>query len=403
MSLKVLFLDMNAFFASVEQQYRPELRGRPVGVVPVETDTTCCIAVSYEAKACGVKTGTLVRQARQLCPCLKLVVARPAIYVRCHHAIVAAVETCLPVHAVHSIDEMSCRLLGRERQPDEADRLARLIKQAILRDVGECLRCSIGVAPNRLLAKLASDMQKPDGLVIITRQELPSRLYALQLDDFPGIGSQMLKRMHRHGVRTVRQLCALSEKQLRTIFNSITGELWWRWLRGEDPPEAATHRRTVGHSHVLPPELRHEAGAHAVLVRLIHKAAARLRRLNYWARRIMVRVDHVRQPPWKEQAELGLCQDTLTMLEAFNRLWPRRPPHPPLRVGITLVNLSAAGSVTIPLFEGEQNRLRLAQAMDRVNARHGPHAVYFAGMHHALGSAPMRISFTSIPDLDLPA
>src|SRR5207244_2596602 len=120
MALNYLFVDMNAYFASVEQQERPALRGRPVAVVPVKAETTCCIAASYEAKAFGIKTGTMVRDARQLCPELCVVEARPKLYVETHHKIVAAVDSCLPVDARLSIDEMICRLQGDERRPEAA-------------------------------------------------------------------------------------------------------------------------------------------------------------------------------------------------------------------------------------------------------------------------------------------
>src|SRR5438874_1461569 len=120
MSLNYLFVDMNAYFASVEQQARPELRGRPVAVVPVRAETTCCIAASYEAKKHGVKTGTRVSDARRLCPDLCVVEARPKLYVQTHHQIRAAIDSCLPVTTVASIDEMYCQLTGRERQPEAA-------------------------------------------------------------------------------------------------------------------------------------------------------------------------------------------------------------------------------------------------------------------------------------------
>ncbi len=110
-----LFLDLNSYFASVEQQERPELRGRPIGIVPLVTEHTCCIAVSYEAKAYGVKTGVSLEDAKRLCPHIQLVEARPKLYVEYHHRIVEAVNSCIPVTNVMSVDEMACRLMGRER------------------------------------------------------------------------------------------------------------------------------------------------------------------------------------------------------------------------------------------------------------------------------------------------
>jgi DNA polymerase IV len=134
--LNVLYVDMNSYFASVEQQLRPELRGRPVAVVPVEADTTSCIAASYEAKAFGVRTGTRVGDAKAMCPGLVLVMARTDEYIKMHHAMQTAIDSVLPVAMVHSIDEVSCRLLGTQRQPDVALRLAQAVKQATARRCG---------------------------------------------------------------------------------------------------------------------------------------------------------------------------------------------------------------------------------------------------------------------------
>ena len=123
--VRYLFADMNAFFASVEQQERPELRGYPIGVVPVVTDSTCCIASSYEAKKFGVKTGTIVGDARRMCPGIRFIEARHRIYTEYHHRIHDVVESCLHVDEVMSIDEMYGRLMGKECEPTKAITMAR--------------------------------------------------------------------------------------------------------------------------------------------------------------------------------------------------------------------------------------------------------------------------------------
>ncbi|MCP4591623.1 MAG: DNA polymerase [bacterium] len=400
MSLTTLFLDMDAYFATVEQQENPKLRHKPVVVAPVVADAGCCIAVSYEAKRYRIKTGTRVGEARQQCPSLQVVEARPEVYVRFHHAMVAMVETYLHVEAVHSVDELSCRLMGVEREPQQAMAIARRIKQGLRAQVGDYLRCSIGLAPNRVLAKVAASMQKPDGLVAITKEELPERLYALELGALPGVGPRMLERLGHQGIRTMRQFCALSERDLRDIWHSVMGGYWWYWLRGDDPPDVPTHRRTVGHSHVLPPELRNCADARAILVRLLHRAAARLRNIRYWSQRLTVYVVFMPLKMWQEQGRLGLCQDTLTMLEVFARLWERCPAGRPLKVGIVLDSLVADNSATRPLFLGECNRLELARTMDSLNGRYGAHTIYFGGMHGVRDRAPRRIAFTNVPRWD---
>ncbi len=182
-----LFVDLNSYFASVEQEARPELRGRPVGVVPMMADTTVCIAASYEAKAYGVKTGTVVGEAKKMCPELVLVEARHELYVDYHHRIVEAVESCVPVTAVMSIDEMACRLMGRERPLLAAMELGRKVKRSIRENVGETLRSSVGLATNRYLAKLASDMEKPDGLVALPLDILPEALRRLNCATCPAL------------------------------------------------------------------------------------------------------------------------------------------------------------------------------------------------------------------------
>lgn len=404
MPLKFLFVDMNAFFASVEQQLRPELRGRPVGVVPVRAETTCCIAASYEARKFGVKTGTIVAEARRMCPDILFVEARHEMYVRVHQAIVAAVESCLPVHRVHSIDEMSCRLSIHDTPFDRAVQKGRDVKEAIRRRVGEFATCSVGLAPNAFLAKVAADMKKPDGLTTITRDDLPHKLFSLKLIDFPGIGPRMNLRFEKQGLTSVEQLCSTPPDELERRWGGIVGRRFWMALHGHDMPELPTHRRTVGHSHVLPPDLRNEAGVQSVLVRLLSKAAARMRRLGYCAGRLDVYVSFRDAPAWQVWIKLQSCRDTSTIMEAFVDLWSRRPRMlRPMKVGLVLSHLTAVQEATQPLFGGEQRRVELSQAMDRINAKYGRDAVHIATIHEVLDSAPTRIAFSNVPDFDDPS
>ncbi|HEY0267945.1 MAG TPA: DNA polymerase, partial [Methyloradius sp.] len=179
MQLGALYIDFNSYFASVEQQEVPQLRGKPIGVLPVMAETTCCIAASYEAKKYGVKTGTKVHEARKLCPQMIFVQARPELYVRYHHKLVDIIESCTHVEKTLSIDEMVCRLTGSQQIYENALALAQRIKSALRQQAGEYIRSSIGIAPNTFLAKLASNMQKPDGCVVLQSHELPEKLYAL--------------------------------------------------------------------------------------------------------------------------------------------------------------------------------------------------------------------------------
>jgi len=394
-----LFVDLNSYFASVEQQLQPKLRGRPVGVVPLMADTTCCIAASYEAKAYGVKTGTMVGEARRMCPGIVFVEARHEEYVKYHEAIVEAVESCLPVTAVMSIDEMACRLTGRDQQHDNAVTLGQQVKKRILK-VGDQLKSSVGLATNRFLAKVASDMQKPDGLTVLHLSDLPQALLRLRPSDFPGIGPRMNERLRQRGIRTTEQLLALDAARMRQIWGGVGGERFYRWLRGEDIDVEYAHNQSVGHSHVLPPELRKPQSAHAVTMRLLQKAAVRLRKLDCWATHLTLSIGYTDRTHWSKDLKMLECQDTLTLQEGLNVLWEKRAPGNPMKVGVTLSGLIPDKHRTFSFFD-DPKRINLSRVMDAVNAKYGKNALYLGGVAEVLTSAPTRIAFSSIPDITL--
>jgi DNA polymerase-4 len=399
MALRVLMIDFNSFFASVEQQEQPALRGRPMIVVPVMTDSTCCIAATYEAKRFGIKTGTNVGEARKRCPGLIVIEARPSLYVEYHHRLIAAVDSCVPVTQVLSIDEMSCALRGRWRERETALRVAREIKARIAATVGECLRSSIGIAPNGFLAKTASDMQKPDGLVVLDEGDLPESLFRLQLRDFCGIGVSREARLHACGITTVEQLCRAPKEALRRAWNGIEGDRIYALLRGDEVERPPSERCTLGHSHVLEPKCRTLPLAEAVLHRLLQKAAARLRALGYLAASLAVSVKFLGDRRWNDEMSFLETQETLDFIRVFELLWQRCPSStpPPLAVGVTLFHLTAAHNVTPHLPQLESSRVALDQAMDRLNQCYGRNTVYFGGAQPALDAAPTRIAFTHVP------
>ena len=416
-----LFLDLNSYFASVEQETEPTLRNRPVAVVPLMADTTCCIAASYEAKAFGVKTGTQVGEAKRMCPELVLVEARHELYIDYHRRVVEAVESCIPVSSVRSIDEMACELMGREQPLLAAMELVRRIKATIREQVGSTLRCSIGLAPNRYLAKIASDMEKPDGLIALTGDLLPHALLRLTLRDLVGIGKRMERRLNTHGVQTMADLLALTAEQLGQAWGGVQGERLWHWLRGQDFHDAELeHAKSVGHQHVLPPEFRTPEGAYAIAHKLLHKAAMRLRTQNLWAAGIALSLrftvpkqaasgkhgSGIPQQAWSGQLRLVECQDSQTLIEGLRKLWSMRPVgalyEKPFLVSVTLIDLVPDALHTLNLFstlDREASRNQLAATMDQLNRKYGTETLYFASMHLARAAAPTRIAFHTIPDL----
>ena len=416
-----LFLDMNSYFASVEQQVQPRLRGKPTAVVTVDADSTVCIAASYEAKTFGVSTGTALGEARKKCPDLNVVVARHEIYVDYHKRIIHAVEqNCLHVSKIISIDEMECRLGGRDKQISNAQELARQVKQAIY-SVGEMLHCSVGLAPNRFLAKIASNLEKPNGLVTLTLRQLPEVLYSLTPRALPGIGHNMEQRLLKQGIQTMEQLWQLDIDQMTRLWGGVLGTRFWLKLRGIDFDERESQKTSISHQHVLPPDLRTREQACAVGKKLLHKAAVRLRQAKLWTSGMAIYVlfskdknskdgdskgywMHHDRPVWEASLRFPSCQDTMTLVNIFQDAWRDCPKRRPVMVSVALVDLLPENMRNMTLFDemyGGEKFDRLAEAMDRINAKYGSTTLYLGGIHNVRTAAPPRIAFKSIPDMNL--
>ncbi len=396
-----MIVDLDCFFASVEQQLEPRLRGRPVGVVPVVAESTCCIAASKEAKKFGVKTGTGVREARQLCPEIVLVESRPEVYLEFHHRFFTALEVWVPVAQVMSIDEVRCQLPESVRTREEAQSFIGRLKATLRAHMGEVVTYSVGIGPNHFLAKLASDMGKPDGCFIIEKADLPHCLHRLKLRDFCGIGRKMEQRLKDHGILTVEQLTGATREELHAVWGGIHGHYMWHWLRGEATEAPPTQRRSLGHSHVLPGELRHDRGVHSVCQRLLQKAAMRLRKLDYYASCLHVYVKYTDGHTWQREVSFTETQDTFVFLEAFGRVWrdrPRRPGAAPQAAGVNFAPIIPASRVTPDLLLRDPRHERLCELMDGINKQYGKNTIALGGALGALEYTPMRIAFTRIPD-----
>jgi len=412
--LRWLFLDLNSFFASVEQQECPRLRGRPVIVVPVNSPATCAIAASVEAKRFGIRTGTNVGDARRLCPDLAIVLAEHGRYVDYHERIMNEVWQHLPVTKICSIDEMACSLIGDERTPKKATRIAEEMKRGILRNVGECLTCSVGIAPSRLLAKIGSDMQKPDGLVIIGQADIEARLFGLKLTDLPGIAGNRERRLAQHGIHSTEQFWQLPPARARRAWGSIEGEHFWYGLHGIDPPDIATTRGSIGHSHVMGPPWREPVTARLVVRRLLIKAASRMRRLEFHAHRLSLSVtlenqDHAARR-WSDEIALPSARDdNFALLASLDTLWAMRTQRQGdgriKKTGVVLSGLVANNALAPDLFGmtaaagADPRHSAVSHAMDKLNQRYGRNTVSIGVQPPTLPrDTGTKIAFTRIPE-----
>jgi len=369
----IAHLDMNAFFASVEQRCNPRLRGKPIAVVGSGARTVVTTA-SYEARARGVKTGMNVFEARQCCPELILVEARNSRYTDTCAWFVELCQAFTPLVEVFSIDEVFLDLTGSVKLFGPARTVVARIKERLRAQAG--LTCSAGIAPNKLLAKLASDLQKPDGLVEITAHEAPRMLADLPVAALCGIGPRLQAQLALLGIRTCGELGRADPLALRMRFGVI-GEELVRMGRGDDtspvvPIESAPSPRSVGHSLTLPRNLCDRRLLHLHLLRLSEMVGHRTRQAGLAGRTVALTIRYrdfstfTRQravpEPLSQTSDIyriaGTILDGLKLQQAV-RL-----------IGVSLGRLARAPR-QLPLFPAANRQGQLTRAMDAVNSRFG--------------------------------
>jgi DNA polymerase IV len=255
------------------------------------------------------------------------------------------------------------------------------------------------LATNRYLAKVASDMKKPDGLTILFEKDLPQSLYPLKLRELPGVGEQMESRLREAGIATVQQLCELSQPEMGRLWGGIQGERLWSWLRGKDTEASASHRYSIGHSHVLEPASRNAEGLFQIAKKLTSKAAARLRKEKFWASGLVLVIEIVDEGLWEGNARFVETQSTSRVLKALNDLWKNVPRKKPKSISITLRPLQPDQQHNLTLFENPKEE-KISSVMDAINDKFGKNTAYFASLHDSLHEAPARIAFSRIPEAD---
>ena len=375
--LERLYVDFDSFFASAEQHLQPHLRGRPVGVIPVDSEHTGLIAVSREAKAKGLKRGTFVRDARRQCPGLVLVTARHETYVELHRQILEAIESVIPVKAVCSIDEMVCALMPSE-WPQGLE-IGQRVKDVIAARIGPTLTCSVGLGPNDLLAKIAAEMKKPDGLVALHPDDLPGPLLSLDLTDIPGIARGNAARLARAGVGDMAALWQRQPKEMRRLWGSVEGERMWMGLHGYTVERPETRRSMFGHGRVLPTDWRPLNGAYAAARVLLAKASARMRRAGFAAKALALWMTDRNSAGWYGEERFQPTWDDPSLLASLSRLFlhaEREDMRRSRSVHVALHDLVPLSDIADDLFDdAPEARLKrrmeyLSTLADQLNVSH---------------------------------
>jgi len=398
--LKWILFDLNSYFASCEQQEDPSIRNKPVAVGPGpnSADSTTIIAASYDAKKYGVKTGTKLGDAKRMCPGLIVRPGNHRLYTEYHHKIVKAVNEVLPVKKVLSIDEMACELIGRERELATATSIAQQMKDHVRAVVGSEITSSVGVGPNILIAKIASDMQKPDGLVIVEVPKIMEKLGPLPIQCVPGVGPKMQMHLNAKGFMNIGDFIRLDEQELRKKWGSIWGLRIARELKGEDLAwRASAPQKSYSHEHVLPPALRDPEKALQVILKLVNKAAFRLRDDKIKCTQLSIRVRCIGDYVFENSIRFSDTDDGVFLIKQAQNLWNFPAGKKPFKVSIGVSGL-VNGPSQMSLFDNPKSH-QLNQAMDLINNRFGPNTLYAAVTQNVLSSGKTRIAFNHIPQM----
>lgn len=382
MARQVIHIDMNSYFATVEQQANPKLRGKPIAVLGSKAKRSIIVAASVEAKKFGVKTGTRIEEAPVLCPNIVFVHGEPRKYAWVTKKFIEIFESYTDKVEIFSIDEAFLDVTHTLALYGGAENIAKDIKQRIRTEIGEYITCSIGIASNKFMAKTASDLVKPDGLVIVTPENKDEILLNLPLSDFCGIGRRIHQRLGALGVYTTADLRKISNIILDKEFGIAVGEKLKRMAYGLDnSPVISWHDRadakSYSHSRTLNKDVTdlREIKKHILL--LSEKVAAHMRKdemlgqeVGLWLR-------------FKDFTGVGKSQkiskwthDGLEIAETAGKIMKQIVPRQPVRaIGVYVGRVQRAEQVTMSLLAEDTLNDKVLAAMDSVNGRYGSDVV----------------------------
>ncbi len=418
----VMHVDINSCFATIEQQAQPHLRGKPVVVAAYAEDHGCILAASYEAKRMGIKTGMRVREAKMIERRIVVLPPDPQKYRFVNRQLRAVLSQYTPDLSVESIDEMVMNLLhtpalhGRLAKNDQdvlasMIEIAREIKSRIRHEIGEWITVSVGIAPNRYLAKVASGMMKPDGLVWLTGDNIEEKFAAMELEDLCGIKEGNATRLKAAGITTPVAMLAASAKSLQYALRSIVGQHWWMRLHGyEDgtlykafgsPDE---EQKSFGQSHAMgKPRTPSDPRLWQILAQLVMKMGRRLRQDGFTAQGIGISLLFADHTHWgiQHRGQTPLFADA--DFYSRSRTLLAQSPQKPVRIlAVSCFRLSHDLYSQASLFAQENRKEVITQAIDAIQDRFGEFVVTSGRMIAMEQKVLDRIAFGRVRELTRP-
>lgn len=381
--MTIMHIDMDAFFASVEERDNPSLKGKPIGVIGANTRTVL-VTASYEARRYGVRTGMNIPQAKALCPDIILVRANHEKYTQACRQIVKILEGFSPLVEIFSIDEFFLDAAGLNGIFGKPHEMAKRIKERIKKETG--LTTSIGIGPNKLIAKLASDLSKPDGLRSIESDEVASVLKDLPVDELCGIGQKTKAALAGMGITTCGELAKADRRLLIDTFG-VVGERLIQMGKGEDDSSVISFReeaeeKSMGHSLTLPHDIDDKKELSRHLLRLSDMVAARLRRHGMAGDTVAVTIRYKSFKTFSKQKKIDIpTNHTKRIYDVANQILASQSLKEPVRlIGVSVHNLNKASFVLSLFKEGEERYSRLDRAKDAINDIFGSETVQFASV-----------------------
>lgn len=378
MNRTILHIDMNSYFATVEQQANPRLRGKPVAVLGSKAKRTIIVASSIEAKRLGIKTGTALNEALELCPELTIVHGEPRKYSDVTRRFIKIFESYTDKVEIFSIDEAFLDITNSNNLFGNPENVAKEIKKRIREEIGSWISCSVGIAPNKFLAKLGSDLQKPDGLIVINERNMDEILLSVPLSEYCGIGRRIFKRLERLKIQTTKDIRDYPEHLLAREFGIATGRSLKRMAFGRDsttvsdwheqePAKSFSCSRTLNRDVVSNSEIKEQ------IFFLYEKVAKKLRDENYWAQEIGLWIRFKDFTGTGKNMRIGYwTQDGLTFYKYATDVLVKINIKQPVRaIGVYAGKVKKSEYVPMSFLPEDVENEKIIKTIDAINNKYG--------------------------------
>lgn len=378
----VMHIDLNSCFASIEQQARPLLRGRPVAIMNRRTENTAIVTASYEAKRQGVALGMKYKEAKKLVPDLVGLESDPPKYRFVYHKLMAIMQRYSAHVTMKSIDEgiIDFHHATESMRARDMEEIGREIKQALLQEVGKAMLCNVGIAPNRFLAKTAAGFGKPDGLTQISQANLREKMATLKLTDLTGIAGRNQQRLNAVGIYTPLEFLDADRITLRKmVFKSICGDQWHDRLRGWEVDDMEFDMKTVGRQYVLESK---DLSRKEIMQRLHHLCESvghRMRLKGKVARGVFVYAKTRERQYWHRRQMCALPFYSNHAIFAQAALLFSSAPDNIKEIGVSCYQLEDDLDDQLSLFGDQLAReQQVTAALDEINRRFGDRTIHAA-------------------------